>query len=91
MVGVKRVGKFQSCKPSAHWQLPLLSGCVGNCQYCYLNTNLGDKPYVKINVNVEDILNQAQKNILMKENLISPYLKGQPHLILYQLNHIQIP
>ncbi|EJT6664192.1 spore photoproduct lyase [Clostridium perfringens] len=63
VVGVKRVGKFQSCKPSAHWQLPLLSGCVGNCQYCYLNTNLGDKPYVKINVNLEDILNQAQKYI----------------------------
>ena len=40
VVGVKRSGKFQSCKPSAHWQLPLLSGCVGNCQYCYLNTNL---------------------------------------------------
>ena len=51
VVGVKKGYKFQSCKPSAHWQLPLLSGCVGNCQYCYLNTNLGDKPFIKINVN----------------------------------------
>lgn len=46
VVGLKRGKKFQSCKPSAHYQLPLLSGCVGNCQYCYLNTNLGEKPYI---------------------------------------------
>lgn len=63
VVAVKKGFKFQSCKPSAHYQLPLLSGCIGNCQYCYLNTNLGDKPYIKINVNIEDILNQAQNYI----------------------------
>ena len=60
VVGVKKGYKFQSCKPSAHWQLPLLSGCVGNCQYCYLNTNLGDKPFIKVNVNIDDILDRAQ-------------------------------
>lgn len=54
VVGVKKGYKFQSCKPSDHWQLPLLSGCVGNCQYCYLNTNLEDKPFIKINVNIDD-------------------------------------
>lgn len=63
VVGIKRGMKFQSCKPSAHYQLPLISGCIGQCQYCYLNTNLGDKPYVRINVNIEDILAQAQKYI----------------------------
>ncbi len=63
VVGVKTGLKFQSCKPSAHYQLPLLSGCIGHCQYCYLNTNLGDKPYMRINVNVEDILNQADNYI----------------------------
>ena len=61
VVGVKKVGKFQSCKPSAHYQLPLLSGCTGLCQYCYLNTNLGNRPYVKVNANIDDIFNQAQK------------------------------
>lgn len=61
VVGVKKTGKFQSCKPSAHWQLPLLSGCVGNCQYCYLNTNLGDKPFIKVNTNIDDILDKANK------------------------------
>lgn len=60
VVGLKRGKKFQSCKPSAHYQLPLLSGCVGNCQYCYLNTNLGEKPYIKVHVNLDDIYSQAQ-------------------------------
>ncbi|MCC3869711.1 spore photoproduct lyase family protein [Terrisporobacter mayombei] len=60
VVGVKKGYKFQSCKPSAHWQLPLFSGCLGNCQYCYLNTNLGDKPYIKVNVNIDDILDRSK-------------------------------
>lgn len=63
VVGVKKIGKFQSCKPSAHYQLPLVSGCIGQCEYCYLNTNLGDKPFIKVNVNIEDILKQAEKYI----------------------------
>lgn len=63
VVGVKKGFKFQSCKPSANYQLPLVSGCIGHCEYCYLNTNLGDKPYIKVNVNVEDILNKAQEYI----------------------------
>jgi spore photoproduct lyase len=63
VVGTKKSLTFQSCKPSAHYQLPLVSGCIGQCQYCYLNTKLGDKPFIKIHVNVDDILNQAQKYI----------------------------
>lgn len=61
VVGVKKSLKFQSCKPSAHYQLPLVSGCMGQCEYCYLNTQLGDKPFVRVHVNVEDILEQAMK------------------------------
>jgi len=63
VVGVKKSLKFQSCKPSANYQLPLVSGCMGCCEYCYLNTQLGDKPFVRMFVNVDDILNQAQKYI----------------------------
>ena len=63
VVGVKKGKSFQSCKPSAHYQLPLMSGCIGQCQYCYLNTNLGDKPYMRVNVNVDEILAQAQAYI----------------------------
>ena len=67
VVGIKKGLKFQTCKPSAHYQLPLLSGCIGHCQYCYLNTNLGDKPYMRINVNVEEILAQAEQYILERQ------------------------
>ncbi len=63
VVGTNKTSKFQSCKPSANYQLPLVSGCTGQCQYCYLNTNLGDKPYIKVNVNIDDILNRAQEYI----------------------------
>lgn len=63
VVGTKKSLKFQSCKPSAHYQLPLVSGCMGECEYCYLNTMLGDKPFVKIHTNIDEILIQAQKYI----------------------------
>ena len=61
VVGIKKSLKFQSCKPSAHYQLPLVSGCMGQCEYCYLNTQLGDKPFIRVHVNIKEILEQAQK------------------------------
>ncbi|WP_426351395.1 spore photoproduct lyase [Alloiococcus sp. CFN-8] len=67
VVGIRKSLKFQSCKPSAHYQLPLISGCMGQCEYCYLNTQLGDKPFVKVHVNTDDIFNQADKYV--KERL----------------------
>lgn len=63
VVGVKKSLKFQTCKPSAHYQLPLVSGCMGQCEYCYLNTQLGDKPFVRVFANVDEILGQAKKYI----------------------------
>lgn len=63
VVGIKKSLKFQTCKPSAHYQLPLVSGCIGQCEYCYLNTHLGEKPFVRVYVNIDDILKQAQKYI----------------------------
>lgn len=61
VVGIKKSLKFQSCKPSAHYQLPLVSGCMGQCEYCYLNTQLGDKPFVRVHVNIDEILGQAER------------------------------
>lgn len=63
VVGVRRTLDFQTCKPSAHYQLPLVTGCPGKCQYCYLNTTMGKKPYIRVYVNVDQILGQAQKYI----------------------------
>lgn len=63
IVGIKSAGKFQTCKPSAHYQLPLVSGCMGQCEYCYLNTRLGDRPFIKVFVNTDEILDKAVKYI----------------------------
>ncbi|MFW6237869.1 MAG: spore photoproduct lyase [Halanaerobiales bacterium] len=60
VVSVRKVNKFQTCKPSAHYQLPLVSGCPGRCHYCYLSTNMGKNPYVKVYVNREEILQKAK-------------------------------
>ncbi len=63
VVGVRRTLKFETCKPSAHYQLPLVTSCMGMCTYCYLNTQLGKKPYIRVYVNIDEILKQAQDRI----------------------------
>lgn len=69
LVGIKKISKFQTCKPSAHYQLPLVSGCTGKCEYCYLNTRLSEKPYIKVFVNINDILAKANNYINERNNL----------------------
>ncbi|HHT48458.1 MAG TPA: spore photoproduct lyase [Firmicutes bacterium] len=56
VVGVKKVLKLDSCRPSADYEFALGTSCPGGCQYCYLATTLGRKPYVRIYVNVDEIL-----------------------------------
>lgn len=63
VVGERKSLKFQTCKPSANYQLPLVSGCMGRCEYCYLNTQLGDKPFVRVFTNIDDILSKAKQYI----------------------------
>ena len=63
VVGERKSLKFQTCKPSANYQLPLVSGCMGRCEYCYLNTQLGDKPFVRVFTNIDNILNKAKQYI----------------------------
>lgn len=63
VVGVRRTLKFETCKPSAHYQLPLCTSCMGKCEYCYLNTTLGKKPYLRVYVNIEEILQKAKEYI----------------------------
>ena len=38
---------------------------MGHCHYCYLQTTMGSKPYIRTYVNVEEILDAADK--YMKE------------------------
>lgn len=63
VVGVRRSRDFQTCKPSAHFQLPLVTSCPGLCEYCYLNTTLGSKPYIRVYVNVDEVLERANRYI----------------------------
>ncbi|MDS1029948.1 spore photoproduct lyase [Bacillota bacterium LX-D] len=63
VVGVRKGDNFQTCKPSAHFQLPLVTSCPGKCEYCYLQTTLGKKPYIRVYVNVEEILQRAEEYI----------------------------
>lgn len=63
VVGVRKSLDFATCKPSAHYQLPLTTSCPGMCEYCYLATTLGKKPYLRLYVNIDDILNRAKQYI----------------------------
>lgn len=61
VIGVRKTLKFDPSKPSAEYALPLATGCMGHCHYCYLQTTLGSKPYIRTYVNLDEIFAQAQK------------------------------
>ncbi|WP_407928960.1 spore photoproduct lyase [Heliobacterium mobile] len=73
VVGVKQDMRFQSCRPSADYQFPLMTSCPGHCEYCYLQTTLGQRPYLRVYVNVEEMLQQAEKLILEKAPHITTF------------------
>lgn len=66
LVTTNKNKKLDVCKPSADYQFSLVSNCPGNCEYCYLQTTQGTKPYIKVFVNLEDIFNVIKDHI--KEN-----------------------
>lgn len=78
VVGIRKTLKFEPSKPSAEYAIPLATGCMGHCHYCYLQTTLGSKPYVRTYVNLDEIFAQA-KNISMNANLKSLVLKPPVH------------
>lgn len=63
VIKVRNVSKFETCKPSAHYQLPLVSSCPGKCEYCYLHTTLGKKPYLRVYANLDEILDRAGRYV----------------------------
>lgn len=69
----KKRSAFQTCKPSADYMLPLVSGCMGQCEYCYLHTKLGDKPFVRVHVNIDDILDRAKEYITASPDKITSF------------------
>lgn len=73
VIGVRKTLKFETSKPSAEYAIPLATGCAAHCHYCYLNTNVGTKPYIRVYVNTDDILAQAQKYILERPGEITRF------------------
>lgn len=63
VIGVRKTLKFDTSKPSAEYAIPLATGCMGHCHYCYLQTTLGSKPYIRVYVNLEEIFQQAKQYI----------------------------
>ncbi|OMF34234.1 spore photoproduct lyase [Paenibacillus sp. FSL H8-0548] len=60
VVGIRKTLKFDTSKPSAEYAIPIATGCMAHCHYCYLQTTLGAKPYIRVYVNIDDILDAAQ-------------------------------
>ncbi len=73
VVGVRKTLKFDPSLPSAEYALPLSTGCMGHCHYCYLQTTMGSKPYIRIYVNVEEILSQTEQYIKEREPNITRF------------------
>jgi len=62
---------FRNCRPSADYELNLVRGCPGMCEYCYLQTTMGPSPYIRINVNVEEILVKAGEILSRKSDAVT--------------------
>jgi len=63
VVGIRKTLKFDTSKPSAEYAIPIATGCMAHCHYCYLQTTLGAKPYIRVYVNTDDILQAAKQYI----------------------------
>lgn len=73
VVGVRKTLKFDTSKPSAEYAIPISTGCMGHCHYCYLQTTLGSKPYIRVYVNIDDILGAATQYIQEREPEITRF------------------
>ncbi len=70
VIGVKKTLRFQSCYPSADYRVVMNTSCPGKCEYCYLSTNLGSASYLRIYVNIDEILEAVSKHIKKEEGKI---------------------
>ncbi|WP_088041698.1 spore photoproduct lyase [Bacillus sp. EAC] len=73
VVGLRKTLKFETSKPSAEYAIPLATGCMGHCHYCYLQTTLGSKPYIRVYVNLEEIFAKAEEYMKEREPEITRF------------------
>ncbi|MCX7923640.1 MAG: spore photoproduct lyase [Clostridia bacterium] len=63
VIATKKSLNLDVCKPSADFEFSLVTNCPGNCEYCYLQTTQGFKPYLRTYVNLEDIFSTIKRHI----------------------------
>ena len=73
LVTVNKNKKLDICRPSADYQFSLVSNCPGNCEYCYLQTTQGTKPYIKVFVNLDDVFNVIKDHINQNEGVVTTF------------------
>lgn len=77
---VNKQKKLRPCKPSADYQFSLSSSCPGHCEYCYLQTTQGEKPFMKVFVNIDEIL-----------DVISDYINKSSGITTFECGSITDP
>ncbi|HYF95634.1 MAG TPA: spore photoproduct lyase [Symbiobacteriaceae bacterium] len=73
VLAVHRKQEFETCRPSADFHLPLAGGCPGACQYCYLASTFEMRPFIRLYVNLEEILAEAADRIRIKAPEITSF------------------
>lgn len=73
LITINKNKKLDVCKPSADYQFSLVSNCPGSCEYCYLQTTQGAKPYLKVFVNIEDIFSIIKDHINPDDSQVTTF------------------
>lgn len=72
-VTTKKAADLEVCKPSADFQFELVANCPGSCEYCYLQTTQGQKPFLRVFVNLEEIFDNIESHISREEGRITSF------------------
>ena len=73
VVGVKKDLKFQPCYPSADFRLVTGTSCPARCEYCYLSASLGSAVYIRVYVNIDQLLKATLKHIEKSDKPITTF------------------
>lgn len=73
VVRTKKALDFDVCRPSADYEFPLVTNCPGSCEYCYLQTTQGYKPYLTVYVNLEQIFESVKQHIIKNEHRLTTF------------------
>lgn len=87
VLAVQRKLAFEGCKPSADFYLPLAGGCPGACQYCYLAATYEMKPFVRLHVNLDELLAEAADKVRIRAPQLTSF-EGSSTADILALEHL---